>query len=260
MPAPSDLAQQRFDLRGRVALVTGASRGLGRHLARTLSAAGAAVALGARDPADVAALAEELRAAGGRVHAAALDVTEGPSVRAFVAGAEEALGPLAIAVNNAGVVEDAPWHQLAEEEWDRVVATNLRGTWLVAQEAARRMMAHGGGSIINIASILGLLAEPGLPAYCASKAGVLNLTRAMAIDLARHGIRVNAIAPGYFETDLNREYLASAAGREMVRRIPLRRTGAFEELDGPLLLLASDASRFMTGSTLVVDGGHSVVA
>jgi 3-oxoacyl-[acyl-carrier protein] reductase len=250
-----------FDLRGRVALVTGASRGLGRHLARTLSNAGAAVALGARDEVGRESLAAELRAAGGRVYAAALDVTEAESVRAFVAGVEEALGPLAIAVNNAGVVEASPWHELGEDEWDRVIDTNLRGVWLVAQEAARCMMRHTGeprgGSIINIASILGLAAEPGLPAYCASKAGVLNLTRAMAIDCARHGIRVNAIAPGYFETDLNREFLASDEGRAMVRRIPQRRTGELSDLDGPLLLLASDASRFMTGSVLVVDGGHS---
>ncbi len=253
----------RFDLHGRVALVTGASKGLGRHMAKTLAKAGAAVAVGARDLAAVRVLADEIAEEGGRAHAALLDVTSGDSVRAFVAEAEAALGPLSIAVNNAGVVEASPWHRMGEDEWDRVIATNLRGVWLMAQEAARCMKRHGGGgggragSIINIASILGLAAEPGLPAYCASKAGVLNLTRAMALDLARHGIRVNAIAPGYFETDLNREYLASRDGQTMVQRIPLRRTGALEELDGPLLLLASEASRFMTGSVLVVDGGHS---
>lgn len=260
MDIDSSAGNDLFRVAGRVALVTGASRGLGRHLASTLARVGASVALGARDERALAEVVGEIRAAGGRACALPLDVTDARSVRAFVESATQALGPISIVVNNAGVVDLEPWHEQREEEWDRVIATNLKGVWLVAQEAARHMMRHAGGSIINIASILGLLAEPGLPAYCASKAGVINLTRALAIDLARHDIRVNAIAPGYFETDINRDYLASAAGREMVQRIPQRRTGTLAELDGPLLLLASDASRFMTGSVLVVDGGHSIAA
>ncbi len=248
-----------FRIDGRVALITGASRGLGRHMASTLARAGAHVALGARDTEALAEVASAIRAAGGRAVTVPLDVTDAESVQGFVAAAE-VLGPISIVVNNAGIADALPWHAQEEDDWDRVIATNLKGVWLVAQAAARRMRQHGGGSIINIASILGLVAEPGLPAYCASKAGVVNLTRALAIDLARHGIRVNAIAPGYFETDINREYLASPAGREMVNRIPQRRTGALEDLDGPLLLLASDASRFMTGSVVVIDGGHSITA
>ena len=250
----------RFRVDGKVALVTGASRGLGRHMAITLAHAGAKVALGARDPATLTGVAAEIRAAGVATFCGALDVTSAASVRDFVAAASAELGPIAIAVNNAGVADAAGWDAEDDADWDRVIDTNLNGVWRVAREVARHMRDHGGGSIINIASILGMAAEPGLPAYCASKAGVINLTRALAIDLARHAIRINAIAPGYFETDINREFLASAAGKTMVKRIPQRRTGALDELDGPLLLLASDASRFMTGSVLVVDGGHSVVA
>ena len=249
----------RFRVDGKVALVTGASRGLGRHMAITLARAGAKLALAARDPAALAGVTEEIRAAGSTAFAGALDVTRAASVRDFIAAASAELGPIGIVINNAGIADTAAWDAEDDDDWDRVIDTNLNGVWRVAREAARHMTEHG-GSIINIASILGLAAEPGLPAYCASKAGVINLTRALAIDLARHAIRINAIAPGYFETDINREYLASAAGKAMIKRIPQRRTGELDELDGPLLLLASDASRFMTGSVLVVDGGHSVVA
>lgn len=250
-----------FRLDNRVALVTGAARGLGRHFALTLARHGARVAVATRSGHDAAAVVAAVEALGGQAVGVQLDVTEAASVHTALAEVDQRLGPIAILVNNAGVVESQAWASLAEAEWDRVVGTNLKGTWLVAQAVARQMIAaRVQGSIINVASILGLLAEPDLPAYCASKAGVLNLTRALALDLAPHGIRVNALAPGYFETDLNRAFLASDAGQQMLRRIPLRRSGALDELDGPLLLLASDASRFMTGSTLVIDGGHSVMA
>ncbi|QSQ26427.1 SDR family oxidoreductase [Pyxidicoccus parkwayensis] len=250
-----------FDISGRVALVTGASRGLGRHFALTLARRGVATALAARDVTALTEVARVIQAEGGRAVVVPLDVTDARSVQGAIQEAAASLGPLSIVVNNAGVVDTRPWDEQGEADWDRVVDTNLKGVWLVAQEAARHWVRQGGGgTLINVASILGLVAEGGLPAYCASKAGVVHLTRALAIDLARHGIRVNALAPGYFETDINREFLASPAGQALVQRIPQQRTGRFEELDGPLLLLASDASRFMTGSVLVVDGGHTAVS
>ena len=190
-----------------------------------------------------------------------LDVTDSASVAACVATAETELGPISILVNNAGVTAFEPSLEQAEADWDRVIDTNLKGVWLMAQEVGRHMARLGhGGSIINVASIMGLGASGQLAAYCASKAAVVNLTKALAIDLARHGVRVNALAPGYVITDLNREFLTSERGEALKRRIPQRRFGQTEDLDGALLLLASDASRFMTGSVLVIDGGQSANA
>ncbi len=252
------MSENPFDLEGRVAIVTGASSGLGRHLALVLARAGAKVALAARRLERLDDLRQEIEAFDGRAIPIQLDVTDAASVAACVAAAETELGPISVLVNNAGIGVGADSLEHGKADWDRVLETNLTGVWLMAQETARHMVRLGrGGSIVNIASILGLTGKASLPAYCASKGGVVNLTRAMALDLADRNIRVNAIAPGYFETDINRAYLDSAEGQAMTARIPLKRTGSFEDLDGALLLLASDASRYMTGSILVVDGGHT---
>jgi len=248
----ADAAAGRFDIDGRVAIVTGASSGLGWHFALTLARAGAKVAIAARRGDRLAELERQIRAFDGRAMPIPLDVTDAASV------AE--LGPISILVNNAGVAVDAPVLDLAEADWDRVIDTNLKGAWLMARETARHMARLGhGGAIVNIASILGLTAVGRVASYCAAKAGLVNLTRALAAELARHAIRVNALAPGYIETDMNRTYLASEAGRAMIDRVPMRRCGRPEDLEGALLFLASDASAYVTGAVLVVDGGQSAV-
>ncbi|AWK89939.1 glucose 1-dehydrogenase [Azospirillum thermophilum] len=252
-------------LAGRSALVTGASSGLGRHFAQVLAAAGARVALAARRREALEETRAAVEAAGGSAVVLAMDVTDPASVARAVAEAAEALGGIDVLVNNAGVTATTPFLDLEEEEWDRVIATNLTGCARVAREVARHMRdgaADGtgrtGGSIVNIASILGLRVAGQVAPYAASKAGLVQLTRAMALELARHGIRVNALCPGYLETELNRDFFATDAGRALVRRIPQRRLGRLEELDGPLLLLCSDAGSYMTGSVIAVDGGHLV--
>lgn len=252
---------ERFDLAGRAAIVTGASSGLGRHFAITLARAGAKVALCARRAELIAEVAREIEGFDGRAMPIVMDVTDSASVRDGVAAAETELGAIAILVNNSGVADaGTTFLDQDEADWDRVVDTNLKGSWRVAREVARHMVRLGhGGSIINIGSILSSRAAARVPAYAASKAALEQLTRSMAVELARHGIRVNAIAPGYIETDLNREFLNSAAGQAMLKRIPGRRFGRVEDLDGALLLLASDASAYMTGAVLTVDGGQSIV-
>jgi NAD(P)-dependent dehydrogenase (short-subunit alcohol dehydrogenase family) len=247
-----------FDLEGKTAIVTGASSGLGWHFARVLAAAGAKVALAARRLDSLGELARQIEAIDGRAIPIVLDVTDAQSVKDCVQAAETELGPISILVNNAGMAVTKPFLEQDEADWDRVLDTNLKGAWLMAQEVARHMASLGhGGSIINVASILALGSTGHLAGYCASKAGLLNLTRAMAIELARHDIRVNAIAPGYIETDINRTFLTSDAGQSLRKRIPQRRFGSPEDLDGALLLLASEASRYMTGSVIVVDGGQT---
>ena len=247
-----------FSLDGQCALVTGASGSLGRHFANVLARAGAAVALAARRLDELEIIAADIRAAGGAATAIALDVTDAGSIATAFSAAEEKLGPITLLVNNAGVAVTKPLLEYDEADWDKVMDTNLKGAWLVAQEAARRMVEAGGGNIINIASILGLRVIGGVPAYCASKAGLIHLTKAMALELGPHGVRVNTLAPGYIETDLNRDFFASNAGRSLIERIPHRRLGQLEDLDGSLLLLASDASRYMTGTVVTVDGGHTI--
>jgi NAD(P)-dependent dehydrogenase (short-subunit alcohol dehydrogenase family) len=248
-----------FDLTGKIAIVTGASSGLGRRFALVLARAGAKVAVAARRTDRLTDLAREIESFDGRAVPIPLDVTDAASVRNAVAAAETELGPIGVLVNNAGTVVAKPLLDHDEADWDRVVDTNLKGVWLMAQEVARHMVRLGrGGSIINIASILGLTTQPHLPSYCASKAAVIHLTRAMAAELAPQKVRVNAIAPGFFESEMTLDYLASGAGRAMAARIPWGRTGAAEELDGVLLLLASDASTYMTGAVLTVDGGQTI--
>lgn len=244
---------------GTHALVTGASSGLGRHFAAVLAAAGAHVSLAARRTDALDQAVADIRGAGGRCAAVRMDVTDSGSVSSAFEAAEDRAGPVTVVINNAGVAMTKGALDIAEADWNRVVDTNLKGAWLVAQRAAQGMVARTtGGSIVNIASILGIRVAGSVAAYAASKAGVIQLTKALALELARWSVRVNALVPGYIETNLNREFFGSDAGSAIIRRIPQRRLGTLEELDGPLLLLASDASSYMTGSTLVVDGGHLV--
>lgn len=248
-----------FRLDGRKALVTGASSGLGRHFALTLAKAGATVIAAARRADKLAGLVQEIETLGARAHAVNLDVTSEASVRAAFDQIAELAGTAHVIVNNAGVTVTRPALQQSEQDWDTVIDTNLKGGWLVAQEAARRLVAAQiPGSIINIASILGERVAGGIAPYAISKAGLIQATKALALELARYDIRVNAILPGYIVTDLNREFLESEAGERLRARIPTRRFGQVEHLDGPLLLLASAASAHMTGAVLAVDGGHLV--
>ena len=246
-------------LDGRIALVTGANGGLGAHFAETLAKAGAKVALCARRVDTLAEVATRIRDRGGTAHEFALDVTRRDSVVSAFEDAARRLGPVTVVVNNAGIAIAKPLLDHTEDDWEQVVGVNLTGAWRVAQEAARQMVKNAtGGSIVNIASILGLRVSSQVPSYVASKAALIHLTKAMALELARHRIRVNALAPGYVETGINREFFASEAGQALVTRIPQRRLGSPGELDGALLLLASDAGSFATGSVFVVDGGQLV--
>jgi NAD(P)-dependent dehydrogenase (short-subunit alcohol dehydrogenase family) len=250
-----------FDLADQVALVTGASSGIGRHLAELLATAGAKVALAARRVDRLAEAAHEIEAAGGQCLPIACDVTRSDSVAAAVALAENTLGALTILVNNAGVVVAKPVLQHTEEEWDYVVDTNLKGAWLMAREFAQHLVdRQRPGRIVNIASVLGVRTIARVPSYTAAKAGLIHLTGVLAMELARYGILVNAIAPGYVETDFNRDFLRSDAGKKLEARIPLRRVGRPDDLDGALLLLASPAGAYITGAVIAVDGGHGVAA
>ena len=246
-----------MSLAGTTALVTGASGGLGAHFAAVLARAGARVAVAARRQEPCRAVCAAIEGAGGAAIAVALDVSDATGVSAAVQEAATRLGGLDILVNNAGVTATVPLLDLEESDWDRILDTNLKGAFLVGQAAARLMRGNG-GAIINVASILGERVAGQLAPYAASKAGLLQLTRAMALEWARHGIRVNALCPGYIETDLNRAFFQSETGQAMIRRIPQRRLGRPEDLDGALLLLAGPAGAFMTGSAITIDGGHLV--
>jgi 3-oxoacyl-[acyl-carrier protein] reductase len=243
-------------LRGRTALVTGASSGLGRHFAVTLAGAGARVALAARRVERLEELAGEIRAQDGDAIAVALDVADPDGTKAAFDQIESALGVATIVVNNAGITSSSKFVDMPEAEWRGVLDVNLDGVFRTGQEAARRMIAAGtGGSIINIASILGQMVLRRLVAYTASKAAVIQLTKAMALELVRDNIRVNALAPGYISTEMNSEFLTSEPGQKLLANVPMGRAGAPHELDGALLLLASDLGSYMTGTVVTVDGG-----
>lgn len=247
-----------FELDGRVALVTGASSGIGAHFARVLAQHGCVVALAARRAGRLQALADEIAADGGRAIVAPMDVADRVAVAAALDRiAAEAGGPVEILVNNAGMAGRHDFLSAPEEETRQVFDVNQTAVWGLAQLVSQRLVAAGKpGSIINISSITGLRAIGGAGSYAVSKAAVAHMTKVQALELARHRIRVNAIAPGYFLTELTEAFLGSDAGQKLVRRIPMRRIGELEEMDGILLLLASDRGSFMTGTVIPVDGGH----
>jgi len=250
-----------FGIAGQVALVTGASSGIGRHFAALLAAAGVKVALAARRVERLAELAREIEAAGGQSLPIACDVTRSDDVAAAVAAAENELGPLTLLVNNAGVVVSKPLFEHTEADWDHVIDTNLKGAWLMAREFAQHLVGlKRPGRIINISSVLGFRTIGRVPAYCAAKAGLTHLTHVLAMELARYGILVNALAPGYVETDFNRAFFQSEAGKALIGRIPLKRIAQAPDLDGAMLLLASPAGAYITGAVIAVDGGHGVAA
>ncbi|TDK65654.1 SDR family NAD(P)-dependent oxidoreductase [Sapientia aquatica] len=250
-----------FQLEGKKALITGASSGLGEHFAQVMAQHGVHVVLAARNVFKLHQLVEHIRSNGGRAHAISLDITSSASVLECFDQIDQLVGTVDVLVNNAGLSNTKPAVQQTEDEWDAILQTNLKGTWLMATEAARRMIAaNRPGSIVNIASILGQRVSGHVAPYSISKAGVLQATKALALELARYGIRVNALMPGYVATNLNQDFLNSDAGEKLRARIPSKRFGAAGDLDGPLLLLASEAGRHITGACLAVDGGHLVSA
>jgi NAD(P)-dependent dehydrogenase (short-subunit alcohol dehydrogenase family) len=252
-----------FRVDGKVILVTGASRGLGRGFAETLAAARATVALAARSMNALAEVQGHIEAAGGQAFCVQLDVTDKSQAEAAVAAIVAKTGRIDGLINNSGIAVTRRLLDVSEEDWNSVLTTNLTGAWFVAQAAARQMVAQfkadgSGGAIVNISSLLGIRTNPGVIAYNAAKAGLDMVTRQMASELARNGVRVNSLAPGYILTDLNRAYFDSEPGKALTARVPMRRLGLPDDLVGPLLFLTSDASRYVTGQVLVVDGGHTV--
>ena len=245
-----------FNLEGKTALITGASSGLGKHFAKTLSTAGASVILSARRIDNLEALKNEI---GDKAFCIPLDVTSAESVEHLVKEIRNTAGSVDILVNNAGISDPRRFKDLTEESWNYVLETNLNGAFRMAKAITDIFLEDKkGGSIINIASILGLRVGLNLTSYAAAKAGLVQLTKSMALELARSNIRVNAIAPGYILTEINNDFFDTEEGQGYIKSIPMRRLGLESELDGILLLLASDASSFMTGSIIPVDGGHLV--
>lgn len=247
-----------YDLESKVVLVTGASQGLGKQFAELLCAKGARVALAARQVAKITSLKEELEAKGGIAYAVEMDVLDQQSISDCVEVVEHELGSIDVLVNNAGVAINKFFLDVTEEEYDSVLGTNLKGCFFCAQAVAKKMANRKSGSIINISSVLGTRPIGTLTTYCASKAGLNQLTATMALELARSGVRVNAIAPGYIETPMNSDFFKTGPGQALINSVPQRRLGQLEDLDGTILLLASDASKFITGTVITVDGGFTV--
>jgi NAD(P)-dependent dehydrogenase (short-subunit alcohol dehydrogenase family) len=245
-----------FDVSKEIVFITGASQGIGRQFARVLSAHGAAVVLAARQTTKLKSLEDEIRGQGGRAVAVQMDVTEVASIAKAIDSAEAALGPVSVLINNAGIAVEKLAVDQTEADWDSVINANLKGAYFTATEMARRMIARKQeGNIVNIASVLGSGVMKFLSPYTISKAGIIQATKAMALELAGNRIRVNALAPGYIDTAINRDFWSTPAGEKLTKRIPQRRVGAESDLDGAILLLASNASRYMTGSVVTVDGG-----
>ncbi len=255
------MSQELFSLKGKTALVTGASSGIGACIAKGLAKAGAMVIVAARRVDRLQDLVKEIEAEDGKALAVAMDVRDKQSVQAAFEQGQQAMGSINIVINNAGVADTKAFNKIDDESLDFVMGTNFNGVWNVAQEATKRLIDAGvPGSIINIASVLGMTAAPGQTAYCASKGAVIQLTRTLALDMMRHNIRVNAIAPGWFKTEINQDYFNSPAGQEYIQRMPARRLGNIEELIGPIVMLASDSGSFVNGSVINVDGAIAATA
>ncbi|WP_050385628.1 SDR family NAD(P)-dependent oxidoreductase [Bradyrhizobium pachyrhizi] len=245
-----------FDVSKEIILITGASQGLGRQFARVLAAHGAAVVLAARQTAKLKSLEEEIKARGGRAAAVQMDVADISGIAKALDAAEAALGPITVLINNAGIAIEKLSTEQTEADWDAVIGANLKGAYFLATELARRMMARKQpGNIINVASVLGQGVLKAVSPYAISKAGMIQGTKAMALELAGNNIRVNALAPGYIDTEMNHDFWSTPAGERLAKRIPQRRVGAESDLDGAIMLLASNASRYMTGTVVTVDGG-----
>lgn len=248
-----------FSLQGKVALVTGASSGLGAHFAKVLADAGAQVVLGARRLDRIEILANEINSGGGEALAVAMDVTDRSACERVITQAEQTFGPVTILVNNAGVTGAGPFTRTTEEAWDMVMDLNMKAVWQLSRLVVDRLLELDlGGSIVNLSSVMGIMGTTNHSLYCASKAGVAHLTKAMALELYGKGIRVNALCPGLFPSEMTGDFLATDFAKESIARTPANRVGRHEELSGPLLLLASDASSFMSGVLMPVDAGHSV--
>ncbi len=247
-----------FDLDGRVALVTGGSRGLGKVIADALSRAGADVAIASRTQTELDAAGEALRRHGHRVLTVSADVCDEASVQTMVERVITGLGRIDILVNNAGIGEAMPLLEMEADAWDRVMNVNLRGPMLCCKHVGPHMIERGSGKVINVASVMARRVARHLSAYCASKAALVQFTRAVALDWIRHNVQVNALCPGYFLTDLNREFFASERGLRFIQDLPIRRLGEGRELQGAAVFLASGASDYVTGTELYVDGGHSL--
>ena len=256
-----------IDLSGRVAFITGASGGLGAQFARTLAAAGAGVVLASRRLEKLKELRAEIEGAGGDAHVIELDVTDNDSIKSAVAHAETEMGSIDILVNNSGVSTTQRLQDVGEDDYDFIFNTNVRGAFFVAQEVGKRMLARSrgaapgsftGGRIINIASMAGLKVLPQIGVYCMSKAAVVQMTKAMALEWGRFGINVNAICPGYIDTEINHHHWQTEQGQKLIQMLPRKRVGQPQDLDGLVLMLASDQSHFINGAVIAADDGFGV--